>query len=260
MKRLLRIHLHGMKIAFFTAAAYRFDFFVDLLVSLAGSLLSPLMTVLIYHNGASIGDYSAEQVFLIQGIYLTATGFGSLFFFSIVNQTTYLAREGMLDILLLKPHSLLSVLIATSYNNSGLSNILGGLLLFGYAATHLPPASPIQWLLFFGLFVISLTVLLGFSVILAALGIVWVGNSRLFELYDSISRFASYPITIFQKTLRIILTCFLPVAMIGFLPAAVLMNLPTPWLAASVLCCFAFLGLSLLFWSVMIRRYTSSGG
>lgn len=260
MHKLLRIHLHGMKIAFFTAAAYRFDFFVELLVTLAGSLLSPLMTILIYSNGASIGDYSLEQIFLIQGVYLTATGFGSLFFFSIVNYTTYLAREGTLDILLLKPHSLLSVLIATSYNNSGLSNILGGLLLFLFAVAHLPPALPVQWLLFLCLFIVSLTVLLAFSVILAALGIVWVGNSRLFELYDSIARFASYPVTIFQKTLRLILTYLLPVAMIGFLPASVLLNPAPPQLALAVLCCFAFLGLSLLFWTVMIRRYTSSGG
>lgn len=260
MNKLLRIHLHGIKIAFFTDAAYRLDFFVELLVALAGSLLSPLMTILIYHNGASIGDYSIEQIFLIQGVYLTATGFGSLLFFQIVNHTTYLAREGTLDILLLKPHPLLSVLIATSYNNSGVSNILGGLLLFFYAASRLPPASPVQWLLFVCLLIVSLSVLLAFSVILAALGIVWVGNSRLFEIYDSIAQFASYPVTIFQKTLRVILTYLLPVAMIGFLPASVLMNPATPLLAAAVVCSFAFLGLSLLFWTVMIRRYTSSGG
>jgi ABC-2 type transport system permease protein len=260
MKKMLRIHLHGMKLAFFSSAAYRLDFFIGLLVVLAGVLLSPLMIILIYQNGASIGDYNIYQIFLIQGVYLTASGFGSIFFFDIVFSTTFRVREGTFDVLLLKPHSLLSTLIATSYNNSGIANVLGGLLLLFYALFHLPTVAITQWLLFIFLFIIALAILFAFSVILAALGIVWVGNSRLFDIYNSVSRFASYPVTIFQKTIRMILSFFIPVAMLGFFPASILLNIEIPSLFISIICSVLFIGLSLLFWQYMIRRYTSTGG
>lgn len=260
MKKALRIHLHGLKIAFFTAAAYRFDFFVELLVILASTLLSPLLIILIYQNGATIGDYSIYQIFLIQGIYLTTSGLGSIFFFDIVQSTTYRVREGTFDILLLKPHSLLSILIATSYNNSGIANVLGGLLLVGYALCHLPPVTMAQWLLFLLLLIIALVVLFAISVILAALGIVWVGNSRLLDIYGSVARFASYPLTIFKKPIKILLSFLIPVAMLGFLPASVLLQLSAPFIWVSVACSILFLGLSLTFWRLMIRRYTSAGG
>jgi len=260
MRKLLQIHLHGMKLAFFSSAAYRSDFFIGLLVVLAGGLLSPLLIVLIYQNGASIGGYSIYQIFLIQGVYLIASGFGAVLFFDIVFSTSFRVREGTFDILLLKPHSLLSILIATSYNNNGIANVFGGMFLFIYALYHIPSVSTSEWLLFIFLFVIALTTLLAFSVILAALGIIWVGNSRLFDIYNSISKFASYPVTIFQKNLRMILSFFIPVAMLGFIPASVMLNLSSPSLYISVICCILFFGISLLFWKYMIRRYTSTGG
>lgn len=260
MTRFLKLHLHGMKIAFLTSSAYRIDFFVGLLVILAEVMLSPLFVILIYGGGGAIGDYDIYQIFLIQGVYLTASGIGSVFFFNIVWATTFLVREGSLDIMMLKPHSLLSSLVATSYNKGGAANILGGLLLFIYALANLPAPDPSQWVRFGVLFAAALAVLFAMSVILAGLGIIWVGNSRLFDIYGSISRFASYPMTIFQKNLRRILTFIIPVALIGFLPASVLLGMSEPYLYASLLCAVLFVAAALLFWRLMIRRYTSAGG
>lgn len=260
MKKMLQIHLNGMKIAFFSAAAYRLDFFIGILVVLSGVLLNPLFIILIYRNGAAIGEYSIYQIFLIQGVYLIVSGFGSTFFFNIVYSTTFMVREGIFDILMLKPHPVLSNLIAMGYSTDGLANVLGGLLLFIYAMAHLIPATPVQWLLFAFIFVIAMLVIFSFSVILAALGIVWVGNSRLFDIYNSIAKFAAYPVNIFQKTIRMILTFLFPIAMLGFFPAAVLMGIKIPELFISLLCSIVFAGASQLLWRSMLRRYTSTGG
>lgn len=260
MKRMLRIHWNGMKIAFFTMATYRVDFFAGIIVVLASSLLSPLFILLIYENGGSIGEYTIEQVLLIQGIYLMVSGVGSILFFDIVFATTFRVREGTLDILLLKPHPLLSTLISSCYNNSGIANVLGGLILFVYAICRMPKIAVAQWLLAVFLFGVALAVLFAFSVILAALGIVWVGNSRLLEIYSSIARFASYPVTIFNRTIRIILSFYIPVAMLGFFPAAALMDIRIPSLLVSLLSSMLFVSAALLFWKIMIKRYTSSGG
>jgi len=249
-----------MKLAFFSAAAYRLDFFVGLLVAFAGAMLSPLFILLIYDSGAAIGDYGVYQVYLIQGVYLLASGLGSVLFFDIVPAATFRVREGTLDVLLLKPAALLSMLIASSYNNGGLANLLGGALLIALSLMNLPAPTPLAWLKFLPLFASGMVVLFSFSVILAALGIVWLGNSRLLDIYGTLSRFASYPVTIFSKALRVLLSYLIPVAMLGFFPASVLMGIPADAAWLSVLSCAAFCCLSLLFWRHMIKRYTSAGG
>ncbi|MHB1485870.1 MAG: ABC transporter permease [Saccharofermentanales bacterium] len=260
MMKLVRFHLYGMKMAFFSSAAYRMDFFTGLLVMLAGTLLSPLLIIIIYQNGATLGNYSVYQIFLMQGIYLIVTGFGSILFFDIVFDTTFRVREGTLDILLLKPQSLLSNLIATNYNNGGIANILGGSLLFAYALYHLPAVAFRQCIFFIISIFFALAILFAFSVILAALGIVWIGNSRLFDIYNSISKFASYPMTIFSKPIRAILSFFIPVAMLGFIPASLLSRPVDPSVYITAASSIVFVASSLLFWRIMIKRYTSAGG
>jgi len=77
----------------------------------------------------------------------------------------------------------LQLVIVTGFDSEDLGKLLGGVALFAVALYHLPPAEPLQWLTFAVLFMISLIVMFGFGVILAGLGIVWIGNYRVYEIF-----------------------------------------------------------------------------
>ena len=99
-----------------------------------------------------------------------------------------------------------------------------------------------------------------FAVIMSASVFKWVGNGRVYEIYESISFFGKYPITIYSKVLRTVVSYIIPVSMIAFYPASALLGKPLENIGITVAVCFVLLFLSLKFYKFMLSRYTSAGG
>jgi ABC-2 type transport system permease protein len=254
------IHLQGIKTALAVRMAYRADFFISIIIMLAVEAITPFVTYLIYKNGASLPGWSMYEVLLIQGIFLLSRGISFPFFFGIVWNTIERVREGTFDLLLIKPRSVLHMAIVTGFDSEDLGKLLGGLILFIAALLNIPFPGFFEWLKFAVLFVVSLVVMFGFALILSGLGIVWVNNFRVYEIFFSLANFGMYPANIFSKMLQTFITSILPVAMLGFIPASALLGRPAEGAVYAVIMSFVFLILSLLFWKAMLKRYNSAGG
>ena len=256
----LRIHLQGIKTALATRMAYRGDFLISMLIMLGFELLVPMFTYLVYHNGASIPGWGMYEILLIQGIFLLSRGIAFPFFFGIVWNTIERVREGTFDLLLIKPRPVLQMAIVTGFDSEDLGKLFGGLVLFFISVSHLPASGIGQWLQFLAIFSVSMLVLFGYALILAGLGIVWVGNFRVYDIFFAITNFAMYPMAIFSKAVQILITMVIPIAVLGFLPASVLLGKISEgtWLVIGN--SIVFLVFSLWFWGCMLKKYTSVGG
>lgn len=260
MIKSIKIHLQGIKTALAVRMAYRVDFFISIFIMLMVEFFTPLMTFLIYKNGASIPGWDMYEVLLIQGIFLLSRGIAFPFFFGIVWNTIERVQEGTFDLLLIKPRSVLHMAIVTGFDSEDLGKLIGGLTLTVIGLLNLPSPGLMEWLMFIALFTVSLVVMFGFALILAGLGIVWVANFRVYEIFFSLANFGMYPSSIFSKSLQTFITSILPVAMLGFIPASALLGKPAQGTMNAIIISFVFLGGSLLFWNTMLKRYTSAGG
>ncbi|MBD2865971.1 ABC transporter permease [Paenibacillus oceani] len=240
--------------------AYRDDFWISSLMTVAGELVVPLLTFLIYRSGASFPGWSLNEVLLIQAVFLLSKGIAFPFFFGIVWNTLDRVREGTFDLLLIKPRSALYMALVTGFQPDGLGRLLGGVLLLGVAAWIVPAAGIAGWLLFAALMLLSVMVLFSFALFMSGLLFRWVGSSRVYDIFDSVTSFGLYPRTVFSKSFVGLVLHAVPVMMIGFIPASALLGkLPQDvWIAAAV--SFAFFLLSLAFWYRMLGNYTSAGG
>lgn len=240
--------------------AYRADFIISILMMLLGDLLLPLVTLLLYSSGASFPGWTLQEAILIQGIFTLAKGIAFPFFFGIVSTTLYHVREGSYDIFLLKPRSVLFVTMVSSFDIDDFGRLISGGLLTGWALSAMGIPGGMEWLQFAVLFLCSMLVLFAFSLFLSGMLFKWVGSSRVYEIFDSVSLFGMYPGTIFSNTFQNVLTYVIPITMIGFLPAAALLGRPVDgsWIGGGV--CFLFAGAALSFWHYMLRNYTSAGG
>lgn len=256
----IRIYLQGIKVGLATRMAYRADFFISAFIMLIGELLGPLVTYLLYNSGASFPGWSMYEVLLIQGIFLLSKGISFPFFFGMLWNTLERVQDGTLDLLLIKPRSVLQMLIVTWFDSEDLGKLVGGLGLLGIALYHLPSPGIFQWITFISLFFMSLIVMFGFALILSGLGIVWVGNYRVYDIFFTISNFGMYPASIFSKTLQSVITSVIPVAMLGFIPASALLGRPDENTIHAVFASLVFLFVGLLFWKAMLKKYTSAGG
>lgn len=256
----IKAHIQAIKAALAIRMAYRVDFLLSLLIMLLVEFSAPFITLLVYDNGASFPGWSLYEALLIQAVFMLSRGIAFPLFFGMVWNTLGRVREGTLDVLLLKPRSLLHMLIMTSFDSEDLGKLVGGLLLFTLSLSHLPFPGPLQWVEFFLVFMFSMIMLFAFALFMSGSAVIWVGNGRVFEIFSAITSFGQYPVSIFSKPVQTFATIVVPVSLLGSFPAAVLIGKPTPGIIAAIGSSILFLIISYLFWKRMMYRYSSAGG
>ena len=255
-----KIYLHGMKTALASRMAYRGDFIMSMLIMLVMELAGPLITILIYHNGASFPGWQQYEVLLLQGVFMLSRGIAFPFYMGMVWNTISRVQEGTYDLLLIKPRSILQMSIVTAFDSEDLGKLIGGLLLFRYAMKRAPALPLENWMSFLLLFVFSLITMFAFGLFMSGLGIVWVGNYRIYDIFMTVMEFGLYPRSIFSKAFQSIITWILPISLLGSFPASALLGKSVTGALGAVLYSVAFLIAGLWFYNRMVRNYTSAGG
>lgn len=256
----IKIYFHGMKTSLASRMAYRGDFFMSMIIMMVVELFGPLVTLLIYHNGASFPGWERHEVLLLQGTFLLSRGIAFPFFMGMVWNTIRRVQEGTYDLLLIKPRSILQMSIITAFDSEDLGKLIGGLLLFFYALKSVPALPLVNWGVFLLLFVFSLITMFAFGLFMTGLGIVWVGNYRIYEIFISTMDFGLYPRSIFTKVFQAIITWVIPISLLGSFPASALLGKEMTGVIGALACSIGFLLLGLLFFHRMARNYTSAGG
>ena len=262
MNGTLRIWQRGLKSAVANRVAYRGDFFISLAVMLLFEAITPLLTLLIYGltDGIGFPGWSMYETLLIQAIFLLSRGISQPFFWGLVWTVHRQVREGVFEITLLKPRSEILVCMTMNIDIQSFGRLAGGLAFFFYVLSKLPPVGAGGYLSFLLMFMFSMVMLFSLALIMAATLFVWIGNSRLMELMDTLLEFAKYPGSIFSSVYQLLTSVIVPVGMIALFPARALLGRPQPLLLVSMLAVFCFAAAALGFWKTMVKKYTGAGG
>jgi ABC-2 type transport system permease protein len=256
----IRLYLQGMKNSIAGRMTDRTDFLISMSIMLLFDMIVPFVTVIIYSTGASFPGWGLYEALLIQAIFLLAKGLSFPFFFGMVWNTIERVRAGTLDILLVKPRHPLFMLIVTAFDAEDLGKLLGGAALFIIAISQVDMPGVLEWLMFVYLLTLAVAMFFAFALIMSAVTIVWVGTFRVYELFDASTMFSLYPISIFSKSFRTIITMAIPVAVMGSMPAAVLLGKSVEGLAVVGAVVLIFVCISYRFWLSMMSQYKSAGG
>lgn len=260
MKRFIAIYRVCLKTVFAQAAAYRVNFLLSMLMTLMANILFPLVTIVIYGNGASFPDWSFWEVILIQAVYTIASGMSLTFFEGVTWATMGHIREGSFEVVLLKPLSPLFFLTSTNIRIEGIGVVVGGIVMMVLALCNLGGAEIGQWLQFIVLFITGTGVLSGLFLIMAAISFKWVGNSRIPEIFESVKTFGKYPLTIFPKGVQSLVTFLIPVGMVGFFPASALLGRLEVKAFWSIIPCVLFVLFGIWIYERMVALYEGVGG
>lgn len=255
-----RIYRETLKNEFAFLVAYRGNFIVESIISILSNMVLPLVTLLIYNNGASFEGWNMYEVLLIQSIFIMASGISSIFFIGIVWSTMNHIRAGTLETVLLKPVNCLFYLLASTVNLSSISILLGGIVLFVVSMGHIETPDIGMWIQSGFFFVAGLFVMLGIRLLMAATTFRWVGNSRIPEMFDSVTRFGNYPRSIFSKEINHLTAMIIPVAMIAAFPTEALLGRGDKTMYIALIPCMIFFVLGILLYQYMVRLYEGVGG
>ena len=239
--------------------AYRVDFILNSLISLLSNILLPLVTIIVYSKGLRFPGWNFHEALLIQAIFMMSLGIAKTFFFGLIETVMMMVREGTFDLVLIKPRGIMLTSMAMSFDISNIHPFIAGAVFFVYSSCNLTFSIEIM-LKFLFLFAAGIAVIVGCSLFMAATAFKWVGNGRIFEIFDSVTTFGKYPATIYPKWLKTFVFYIVPVALIGFIPAAALLGKDDAAMYISALSCIVFLAGGVAVFKYMAHKYTSAGG
>lgn len=260
MISLLRLYLCGIRLSFLTRMAERADFFASLLVMLGIELLPSLITVLVYGQGLAFPGWSLHEAILVQGVFLIAKGLTFPLFAGMAWAVTEKVREGTFELILLKPRHPLIMCIVTCFDAEDVGKLFGGLALTAFSLQHtgLPDAAGLALFLF--LLVFSVAFFASGLIFMTSLLMIWVGNGRMYEVFDTLTSLGQYPPVMLPGRVRQLALAPVPILGMAVLPASALLGRSTegwPWAAA---CSLVFIAASVAFWNHLIKRASSAGG
>jgi ABC-2 type transport system permease protein len=154
----------------------------------------------------------------------------------------------------------LLVAVTTGVDVSGFGQLGGGLLLLAWTLSRIEGLTPERVLLFLPLLALSVLTLLAFALFMSGTLFVWIGNSRVLELLDSILIFGRYPGSIFSSGFQLFLAVLIPVSMVALFPAEAMLGRTNGLLIPGAFASLVFFGLGVIFWNHMCGKYAGGGG
>src|SRR3990172_1736822 len=220
------------------------------------------------------GFFLVFIVFLLKGTN-TLAGYNlnqTLFFFLTFNLidvvTQFLYREvyrfrplvvsGSFDLVLTKPVNALFRSLMGGADILDFMTIPPLILAIYFLGRSLNPTT-VQVLLYLFLLINGLLIATAFHISVLSLGIITLEIDHTIMIYRDITNLGRFPVDIYRQPLRGVLTYLIPVGIMMTLPAKALMGLVSP-LGVGISLGLAATGifLSLRFWNLALRQYTSA--
>lgn len=169
-----------------------------------------------------------------------------------------LVVSGDLDLILVKPMNALFRVLMGGADVIDLVTIPPLLLAVYFVGRVLEPTS-FQVALYILLIINALFISTAFHIAVLALGIITLEIDHTIMIYRDVVNLGRLPVDIYKQPLRGILTYLIPVGIMITLPAKSLMQIISPWgIVASFTLGITVLFLSMKFWRVALKQYTSA--
>lgn len=258
--RYLKLLVLFLKNNLLTELEYRANFIVQVFLGIFWSLITVLSAVIIFARADKIGGWSFNEMLLIVGLYELIGGIVATFLQPNVRRIVGMIRDGTMDFVLSKPVNSQFLASLRHSRLSGLSQVLAGPVILSVALHNLNYTPTWETALSF-LLLLSAAIALVYSmwIMIATIAFVAVKVDELGELFNSLFETGKFPITVFQDSVRIVLTFVLPIAFMTTFPAQALLRTLNPiHLVLGIAMAVVMFGLSAWFWRRAVLNYSSA--
>ena len=217
-------------------------------------------------SSGSIAGWSIPEFILLFAINATTASFAAILFWNAVLQLGTQIREGLLDILLLRPMGLIKQLVCHRLGDVFLSEAVVGVIFIFIAVGQL--TGQLAWTSYVFLALTLAGAFLfqsGAMILLGSLSFWYPKSDELvYMMYYGVRSFIQYPISIFPMIIRIVLTYIIPYAFINYYPCLIILGKAQTTLDMTLGIISPLVGsgifmLSLLVFSLGRKRYTGTG-
>jgi ABC-2 type transport system permease protein len=245
---------------------YRTSFWLLFTSSFVVNFVDVLGIVVVFQNTPSLGGWSVEQVFFLYGMSGLCFGVAD-FIVGGVETISPRVRDGSFDQILTRPVNGLVNLVATDFKLTRVGKIMQAAVVFVLAVVVAGVAWSPGRVLATVVAVVSGIALAGAAWVITASVSFWTVNTR--EVANSFTyggaTITQYPLHIFERWLRTLITYVIPLVFVNYLPALYILDVESPlnppgWLRfASPLAAAVAVLAARLVWRAGLSNYTSTG-
>lgn len=244
-----------------TKLTYRADFWVEIFSDLMFSAMNLIFIFVVFQHTPVLGDWSEAEVVFVYGYFMIPYGLFSTFS-NLWNFSDRYITKGEMDRILTRPANSLAQIMLENVDPPSLVGSFIGLCIMGVAWSRL--GLPFDWydpLVLIVMVLGSVLVYLGLYTALAAISFYTDAPTGIGPLIFNIQNYGRYPIQIYNKGIRFLLTWLLPFAFVGVYPASFFLerhgNAWMAWLTPVVGLIAGAIGL--LVWNNGVKRYRGAG-
>jgi ABC-2 type transport system permease protein len=260
MTRYLRLLALQFRISAASAMAYRANFLIEGVMSLAWMAITLLPLIVVFSNRDTVAGWDRPSALIVMAYFMATHAVLEGTISPSLADLVERIRMGSFDYVLLKPVDPQIMVSAARYQPWKVFDLLGAiaLLAYAFAARGAPPALLDAML---GVALFGTGVLASYALwILCAAASFWVVRlDNLMYLLGAIFDTARWPVHVFPGAWRFIFTFIIPVAIMTTFPAeAMLGKIDARTALATLGGCLALLIVSRMVWRTAIRSYTSA--
>ncbi len=239
---------------------YKLDFIFNLLSVFIWVGTGLFNILILFTNIKTFDGWNLFEVCLLYGMWSLTFAIYNVFGSGILDIENNII-SGTMDIMLIKPISPLFQIIVSKINTMGLGFLSFGIVIIVISSIRLD----IEWNIFKICYLIFMVLVGGGLIfatylILASLSFWFLKSNSAIKIGYDIHKFSQYPLSIYGKGIKIILSFILPYAFTNYYPIAFLLGkVNTIYGLISPLVCILGIIISIYIWKLGLKNYEGCG-
>ncbi len=263
MKKVLdniSLYFSLLKVSLKEILIYRIDCIVGIFSQLIVQLVSLIFIFVVFQNTENIAGWNFKQILLLFGVTRIPIGIAGYCFDALYDIGPKYIRNGDFDKILLRPvHPLISI-IGASREFVSIADFALGL---GITICMLIQLSiPVTALLIIKIIFFSIVgaLIIGAINTIFSISSFWTyrSNEVIWSFYRMYT-FTEYPITIYNKFIRILITVILPFAFVSYYPTMAYLGVNTYMIYISPFVAVILWIIAVKLWNLALNKYRSTG-
>ncbi len=261
--RYLKLYATYAKLSLMSKLVYKVNAIIGIVAFLFLEATSLLTLYFLVSSVPSIDGYNIYQIGMLFGLTNMAVGIDHLLSDRLWTVAYFEVKLGKLDHMFLRPLPILFQVIASEVQLEALGELIIAVALIILCGSQLEIVGGIGAILLMILGIICAAIIItSFKIMVASLAFKFKRSGPLLQFIYNFTGFVKYPMNIYPKFIRIILTFIIPLGLCLFYPFK---NLFAPidnpgWVALGMIGFTAlFSTICLLVWSKFVKMYESTG-
>ena len=256
----VKLYLSFLKASLKEMLIYRLDCIVGMVSQIVTQLVEIIFIWVVFQNTENLAGWNFSQILLLYGITLISLGISDFCFDGLYDIGPKYIRNGDFDKIMLRPvHPLISI-IGASKEFTALGYF--GLGLAMTIAMLIKLAIPVTVLLIFKIVFFSIigAAIIGAINTIFSISSFWTyrSNEVIWSFYK-IYTFAQYPIDIYNKFIKILITVILPFAFVAYYPTMNYLGLNKYMIYLSPVIAIILWIIAVKIWNWALNKYRSTG-